>query len=239
MNNVIKNHPRTILAGALSAALMFAAGGAVAQETTQDRDTTTQQGVNQGQASGHGQAQDVTHDRTSHGQTQRRDGTAQGTAQDIQRDRDWYQTQGQQVQESEGGAMQNQRDQARDRTGLDRTEHDRIQTNRDLNQGDRDNDRNRTMGDRDRDADGGVFDRDSDQPINDTWITTKVKSSLLADSDVAGLDVSVETVNGVVRLSGDVESQAQIDRAVEIARDIEGVTNVESSDLTVVVGTDY
>ena len=56
---------------------------------------------------------------------------------------------------------------------------------------------------------------------------------------MAGLDVSVETVNGVVRLSGDVESQAQIDRAVEIARDIEGVTNVESSDLTVVVGTDY
>jgi hyperosmotically inducible protein len=84
-----------------------------------------------------------------------------------------------------------------------------------------------------------VMDSDSDQPINDTWITTKVKSSLLADSDVAGLDVSVETVNGVVRLSGDVESQAQIDRAVEIARDIEGVTNVESSDLTVVVGTDY
>ena len=80
---------------------------------------------------------------------------------------------------------------------------------------------------------------DSDQPVDDTWITTKVKSSLLADSDVAGLDVSVETVNGVVRLSGDVESQAQIDRAVEIARDIEGVTNVESSDLTVVVGTDY
>lgn len=92
--------------------------------------------------------------------------------------------------------------------------------------------------DHERDHDT-VMDSDSDQPINDTWITTKVKSSLLADSDVAGLDVSVETVNGVVRLSGDVESQAQIDRAVEIARDIEGVTNVESSDLTVVVGTDY
>lgn len=227
MNNIIKNHPRTILAGALSAALMFAAGGAVAQETTQ----TTRQGVNQGQASGQGQAQDQTHDVTSHGQTQRTDGTAQGTAQNVQRDRDWYQTQEQQVRESEGGTTQNQRDQTGDRTGLDRTEHDRIQTNRDLNQGDRDNDRDRTMGDRDRDADGGVFDRDSDQPINDTWITTKVKSSLLADSEVAGMDVTVETINGVVHLSGYVEDQRQIDQATRVARDIEGVTNVEASGL--------
>ena len=125
MNNVINNHPRTILAGALSVALMFAAGGVMAQDADHERDHSA------------------------------------------------------------------------------------------------------------------VMDSDSDQPINDTWITTKVKSSLLADSDVAGLDVSVETVNGVVRLSGDVESPAQIDRAVEIARDIEGVTNVESSDLTVVVGPDY
>ena len=81
------------------------------------------------------------------------------------------------------------------------------------------------------------MDSDSDQPINDTWITTKVKSSLLADSDVAGLDVEVETVNGEVRLSGDVDSQAQIDRAVQIARGIEGVTNVDASGLTTAAGT--
>src|SRR5690606_15875348 len=83
MKNVINNHPRTILAGALSVALMFAAGGVMAQDADHERDHST------------------------------------------------------------------------------------------------------------------VMDNDSDQPINDTWITTKVKSSLLADSDVAGLDVSVETVNGV------------------------------------------
>ena len=69
------------------------------------------------------------------------------------------------------------------------------------------------------------------RPINDTWITTKVKSSLLADSDVAGTEVSVETINGVVHLSGYVDDQRQIDRAVEVARDIEGVTRVESSGL--------
>ena len=124
MNIIIKNNPRTILAGTLSVALMFAAGGVMAQDADHDR-----------------------HDRTATENT------------------------------------------------------------------------------------------DSDQPMSDTWITTKVKSSLLADSDVAGLDVEVETVNGVVHLRGDVDSQAQIDRAVEIARDIDGVTNVDASSLNTAVGT--
>ncbi|QCO68501.1 BON domain-containing protein [Luteimonas yindakuii] len=74
---------------------------------------------------------------------------------------------------------------------------------------------------------------DSDQPVNDTWITTKVKSSLLADSDVAGMDIRVVTNNGVVGLSGNVESQAQADRAKQIAQDIEGVSRVDDSGLTV------
>ncbi len=74
--------------------------------------------------------------------------------------------------------------------------------------------------------------RDSDQPVDDTWITTKVKSSLLADSDVAGLDINVDTLNGVVTLRGEVDEQAQIDEATRIAREIEGVTNVDTSGLT-------
>lgn len=74
---------------------------------------------------------------------------------------------------------------------------------------------------------------DSDQPINDTWITTKVKSSLLADSDVSGMDIRVVTNNGVVALSGNVETQAQADKAKRIAQDIEGVARVDDSDLTV------
>ncbi|PJK00420.1 BON domain-containing protein [Lysobacteraceae bacterium NML91-0213] len=75
--------------------------------------------------------------------------------------------------------------------------------------------------------------RDSDQPVDDTWITTKVKSSLLADSDVSGLDINVDTLNGVVTLQGQVESQAQIDTATRIARGIEGVTDVQTTNLTV------
>lgn len=74
---------------------------------------------------------------------------------------------------------------------------------------------------------------DSDQPVDDTWITTKVKSSLLAESDVSGLDIEVETLNGVVTLTGQVDEQMQIDRATEIARDIEGVTEVRTAALTI------
>lgn len=129
MNKIVKNNPRTTLAGALSVALMFAAGGAFAQEADHDM---------QAEAHTHAEA------------------------------------------------------------------HAEVE---------------------------------SDQPINDTWITTKVKSSLLADSDVSGLDVSVETTNGVVTLSGDVDSQAQIDRAVQIASDIDGVTDVDASALVTVTGT--
>lgn len=74
---------------------------------------------------------------------------------------------------------------------------------------------------------------ESDQPVDDTWITTKVKASLLADEDVAGLKVDVDTVNGVVTLSGDVASQAQIDEARRIAEGIEGVVDVDTTGMSV------
>lgn len=73
----------------------------------------------------------------------------------------------------------------------------------------------------------------SDQPVSDTWITTKVKADLLATEDVSGLDIKVETVNGVVTLSGRVDTQAQVDKAVAITRAIKGVSKVDSSGLTV------
>ena len=75
---------------------------------------------------------------------------------------------------------------------------------------------------------------DSEQPGSDTWITTKVKSSLLADSNVAGLDIDVETVNGVVTLTGQVEEATQVTEATRIAREIEGVTEVVTTNLTTV-----
>ena len=76
---------------------------------------------------------------------------------------------------------------------------------------------------------------DSEQPGTDTGITAKVKSALLADTDVAGLEINVDTVNGVVTLAGQVAEQAQIDEATRLARGIEGVTDVQTTGL--VVGT--
>ncbi len=74
---------------------------------------------------------------------------------------------------------------------------------------------------------------DSSQPVNDTWITTKVKTELLAAEDVSGLDIKVETTNGEVKLSGRVDNQAQIDKAVSVARGVKGVGKVDSSGLSV------
>lgn len=78
-----------------------------------------------------------------------------------------------------------------------------------------------------------VNEAESSQPAGDTWITTKVKSQLLADDLVEGSEVDVDTLEGVVYLSGTLESQAAIDQAVEIARSTEGVEDVDDSGLTV------
>lgn len=73
-------------------------------------------------------------------------------------------------------------------------------------------------------ADAGA--KSAGQIVDDTVVTTKVKSALLADSDVKGLDVVVETSKGIVSLSGAVNNQTQIDRAAKIAGSVEGVNSV-------------
>lgn len=62
--------------------------------------------------------------------------------------------------------------------------------------------------------------------IDDTVITTKVKAALYDDPAVRGAAVSVQTVGGVVQLSGFVASQSEANRAVDIARRVDNVSNV-------------
>lgn len=69
---------------------------------------------------------------------------------------------------------------------------------------------------------------ESEQPAGDTWITTKVKSELLADSAVKGTDINVSTVNGVVTLAGVLDNQPAIDKAIMITKGIKGVTDVDT-----------
>ena len=59
--------------------------------------------------------------------------------------------------------------------------------------------------------------------IDDTVLTSRVKSALLNDPNVSGLSINVETFKGVVQLSGFVNSQADINKAVEITREVPGV----------------
>ncbi len=64
------------------------------------------------------------------------------------------------------------------------------------------------------------------------WLTTKVKAALLADTGTSGIDVHVETTNGVVTLTGTVESEVVKSNAERIARSIDGVHSVRN-ELTV------
>lgn len=64
--------------------------------------------------------------------------------------------------------------------------------------------------------------------IDDSAVTASVKAALMANENVRSLDIDVETANGVVQLNGDVTSQAQIDQAVQVARSVSGVREVEN-----------
>lgn len=62
--------------------------------------------------------------------------------------------------------------------------------------------------------------------VDDAVITTRVKTLLMADEGVKSADIAVVTRNGEVRLSGFVNNQGQIDRALAISGGVEGVTKV-------------
>lgn len=62
----------------------------------------------------------------------------------------------------------------------------------------------------------------------DAATTSEVKAKLLADDIVPSRNVKVETTDGVVQLSGTVESQAQSDRAESIAKKVDGVKSVKN-----------
>ncbi len=68
--------------------------------------------------------------------------------------------------------------------------------------------------------------------IADSWITTKVKSTLLYSSNVKGSDVEVTTKGGVVTLGGKLGSGAERALAVELADNVRGVKSVNAKGLT-------
>ena len=65
--------------------------------------------------------------------------------------------------------------------------------------------------------------------VDDSVITTKVKSLLAADDILKSFDITVETNKGNVQLSGLVDSQMTVDKAGEIAKGVSGVKSVKNS----------
>ncbi|ENG6268566.1 TPA: BON domain-containing protein [Yersinia enterocolitica] len=62
--------------------------------------------------------------------------------------------------------------------------------------------------------------------LDDTVVTTKVKSALLGEKNLKSTEISVETFKGRVQLSGFVSSRQDANRAVQITRSVPGVKSV-------------
>lgn len=77
-----------------------------------------------------------------------------------------------------------------------------------------------------------MSDTQSAQPGTDTWITTKVKAELMATKGIPSTDISVTTTNGVVTLSGVLDSKAELQKSIAVAKAVKGVHKVDSSALS-------
>ena len=64
--------------------------------------------------------------------------------------------------------------------------------------------------------------------IDDSVITTKVKAAIFNEPTLKSAQINVETFKGTVQLSGFVSTQANINKAVEVARSVGGVTSVKN-----------
>ena len=67
------------------------------------------------------------------------------------------------------------------------------------------------------------------ETIDDTTITTRVKTAMLNDPAVGGLRIDVDTFKGAVTLSGRVKSDAERQQAIALARRVSGVTQVKDN----------
>ena len=65
--------------------------------------------------------------------------------------------------------------------------------------------------------------------VDDSTITTRVKTRFAEDQQVSAMRINVETLKGVVQLSGFATSAAEKTRAAQIARDVPGVQEVRNS----------
>ncbi|MBA2658038.1 MAG: BON domain-containing protein [Nitrosospira sp.] len=65
--------------------------------------------------------------------------------------------------------------------------------------------------------------------IDDSVITTKVKTAIFNEPTLKSAEINVETFKGAVQLSGFVSSQADISKAVEVTKTVKGVKSIKNS----------
>ena len=65
--------------------------------------------------------------------------------------------------------------------------------------------------------------------VDDSVITSKVKSEMIVEKGIHSTDISVTTIKGVVTLTGTVASKDESNKAADLARNISGVTSVENN----------
>ena len=80
-------------------------------------------------------------------------------------------------------------------------------------------------------APNGETKMNSDQPVTDSWITTKVKSELATTDGVKSMDLSVKTVDGVVTLTGVLATDIAVKKATAAAESVKGVKRVDATGL--------
>jgi hyperosmotically inducible protein len=66
----------------------------------------------------------------------------------------------------------------------------------------------------------------AEEALSDGALTAKIKAKMALDDTVKALDLNVDTVNGVVTVTGKVRTRAERDRALALARETNGVRNV-------------
>jgi hyperosmotically inducible periplasmic protein len=75
--------------------------------------------------------------------------------------------------------------------------------------------------------------RSTGQVVDDALVTTTIKGRFAADPQVSALAINVDTVKGVVTLTGVVESDSARQRAIQLAQETEGVQRVDATNLHV------
>ncbi len=71
------------------------------------------------------------------------------------------------------------------------------------------------------------------EAVSDSALTTEVKANLVADAVLSGVAIDVDTTDGVVSLNGLVTSEQERQRAIQVARSVEGVKRVDGRNLLI------